>query len=216
MIAAIDIASMIISIGGTPFECDVLLAVAWAESRYNEQAVGDSGWSHGLFQAERQAGISVKKQVANALSRLREQHDYFVDRLQSMSSYVDCSPEMIMRFHRAAWQTHPKMPNNWLSWVNNQIFDLKEQHERLGFQLTDEEILEAISGERKKLDVWDMIIWAGNRNVNAQALLDGQQQITNYLSSNKLPGIMEAGGGAKTWLVLLGGFVAYLLFKRWY
>jgi len=207
---------MIIALGGTPFERDTLLAIAWSESKYNELAVGDGGWSHGLFQAERQAGVPVKKQVANALERLREQHRYFGDQLQLLSTYIDCSPEMIMRFHRAAWQTHPKMPSNWLSWVNNQIFEVREQHERLGFQLTDDDILEAISGERKKLDVWDMIAWAGKRNVNAQALFDGQQQITDYLSSNKPSSIMEAGGGARTWLVLLGGFVAYLLFKRWY
>lgn len=214
MIPAIDIASMIFAFGGEPIERDTLVAIAWSESKYDENAVGDGGWSHGLFQAERNPGVPVKKQIYNALQRLREQRKYFENQLKSLSDYVDCSQEMILRYHRAAWQTHPKMPSNWLSWINNQIFDLQEQHERLGFQLTNDDILEAISGKRKKLDVWDMIKWAGERNVNSNALSEGQNQITRYLSGNKIASFSEAGFGLKKFMIVLAGITLWYILKR--
>lgn len=214
MITPVDIVALVATLGGSQLEQQILLAISWAESRHNENAVGDNGWSHGLFQAERIPGVPIKQQIKTALSRIREQEKYFGQQLRSMSNFIDCSPEMIMRFHRAAWQTHPKMPSNWLSWLNNQIFDLREQHEKIGFQLTDEDVLEALTGERRKLNVIDMITWAGKRNVNAQALFDGQQQISEYLKNNNTVLVSKAGGSLKTLFFVIGGMLMWYLVKK--
>ncbi len=215
MIPAADIAALVVALGGDQFEQQALTAIAWAESGFNEKAVGDGGWSHGLFQAERKPGIPVAQQVKTAISRIREQEKYFGSQIRALSEYIDCSPEMLIRFHRAAWQTHPKMPSNWLTYINNSIFDLIQQYKKLGFQLTTEDILEALTGEHRKLDVRDMIVWAGKGNVNAQALFDGQQQITEYFFNNKTIRQVTAGNSLQT-LFVISGTIALLwsIFKR--
>jgi hypothetical protein len=215
MIPAADIAALVMSLGGDQFEQYALTAIAWAESRFDEKAVGDNGWSHGLFQAERSPGVPINLQVNTALNRIREQEKYFGSQLRSLSEYIDCSNEMLVRFHKAAWQTHPKMPCNWLSYINNNIFDIIQQHEKLGFQITTDEILEALVGEKRKLNVYDMISWAGKRNANAQALFSGQEQISEYLSKNKIQGPITAGNNIRSFLIVSGVMALFfILFKR--
>jgi hypothetical protein len=131
-----ELRAILDGMGVTMPEREYLYALAWVESNFNWAAVGDAGASHGMFQAERDPGVSKEVQTQNAVARLRRSQDALATAtpINDRAAAIDASIVAVrtrsiadrMRLLRADWQ----LPEGWLTkWINacNAIVSMFEQ-----------------------------------------------------------------------------------------
>lgn len=205
-------------LGATEVERQTLLGIAFAESNFDPEAVGDNGYSHGAFQAERQAGVSLYDQVSHALARIQKQSGYFAPIWGQLANVVENSTAMVMRYHKSNWQMGPEAGLHWIQFIQQQVDSATFQT-----SLDDAGLRNALTGSDRKLDINDFIQWAGSKGVNAKALEGGRDLISQYINQENIddstynPMVASTGGvpgGGFLPFVALGGLALWWFLRK--
>jgi len=209
-----EIQSLAEGMGANPIEVLTILGIAFAESNYDFGAKGDhrsdgSFYSHGAFQAERQAGVSHQQQVKTALDRIRQQLGYLKPIFGEFKEYIDNSDSMTMRYMKTNWQIGVTQSKNWMNAVREEINNIKYQT-----SVDDTGVRIALTGEDRKLNVNDFIAWLEGKGVNGNALRGGQDLIGRYIDQ-EMPSITVAGAtGWGMGLAIVIGIALFWFLKR--
>jgi hypothetical protein len=167
--------------GASNDQIDVLLGIAYAETNFDPDAIGDSGYSNGAFQAERTSGATLKNQVNTAYTHLKQQESYLAPIYNELKGIVDSSKAMVARYHRSFWQLNPLFIKNWLKNVSERVAAAKELIE-ISQQSMDVKQAMGIDGY---LDIDDMFSFAAAAGtINIPALVSGQDRFLEYMEPN--------------------------------
>jgi len=202
------------SLGANPLEVVTILGIAFAESNYEFGAKGDyrsdgSYYSHGAFQAERQAGVSPKQQVKTALDRIRQQLGYLKPIFGELASYVENSDQEILKYMKANWQVGVTKSKNWINYIEGRIEDITTYT-----SIDEDGIRVTLAGENRKLDVNDFIDFLDDKGASRSALQGGQDLISQYID-REMPSITVAGvTGWGMGLAILLGIALFWWFKK--
>jgi len=204
-----EIQSLAEGMGANPLELLTLMGIAWAESAWRWDAVGDNHGSFGPFQNQRQDGVPKEKQVKDALDRIRKQNSYLAPIWNELAPYVDNSDVNVIRLHRANWQVGETRTRNWVDYIKTQISDIMSQS-----SVDEAGIRIALAGDDRKLDVNDFIAFMGTKGASVSALQGGQDLISHYIN-NEMPAITVAGAtGWGMGLAIVIGIALFWFFKR--
>ena len=182
----IDIAK---GLGAKITEIKTLLGIARAESNFDFSAIGDKGYSHGAFQAERQPGYTPEHQVQTAYNRIHEQMGYLKPIYNELSPFVLNDDLEVGKYHKAAWQMAPTSLIHWMDNVRTRINMIKQNHgveaiPSTGPTYPDGDILRILTGPGYgKLGINDLISFAGAHGVNAAVLKSGQRDFVAFMTT---------------------------------
>ena len=177
---ALQIIAIAKGFGANVTEVSTLLGIARAESNFNFTAVGDKGYSHGAFQAERQPGYIPDNQVQTAYKRIHEQMGYLKPIYNELSAFVLNDDLEVGKYHKAAWQMAPTSLIHWLKNVSSRIDMIKQNLKTTDLLNLPHDIVNALGG---KLGIDDLISFAGAHGVNAAVLKSGQRDFVAFMTT---------------------------------
>lgn len=212
------------STGISDSDLDVLIGIAKAESDFDPRAVGDqdlpTGPRYGLFQKEREQGVTIPNQISAAHTlltvhrgELRPLTDMPHEHLIAASWPDSC------RYLRAAWQRRDGSLRRWLADIEKRWNGARLTVQMLpgasGAAGDIDQMAQALlmkmnpfdEGDRERawemrLDIADFIEFSGREGANVDALESGQGVFGRYMEKHgwhpaaKLSGDYERGAGA--------------------
>ena len=205
------------SMGVTMYERNILYALAWCESNFDWNISGDNGYSYGIFQSEREPGISPEIQTQNAVARLRRSTDALAgatalnDRVAKIDGSVVAvkvrSVSDRIRILRADWQLPEGWITKWLKAVEAIVqgleqFDQASKSGDAAARATGETMRSVQLGLLNKgggLSVDAMIGWLAGQGagISADALKAGQSALEMRLGASNVnwDPVMALDGG---------------------
>lgn len=168
-------------------ERNILMGLAYTESYFDSNAVGDAGAHHGWFQMETGRGVTEKDQVEHAIRRLRSSMENLSEQvLRTAARYVERSPEGMILMMKAAWQVAERRFGEWIASVQQKVSAYQQVVNNSRKQgagpyagMSDEEAIISLLGGSIQGPA-DFVTWLVTKGAKLDALETGQRRMRAF------------------------------------